>query len=417
MIFVPIGLAALAAGVGGHQIWRRWVAKKQKEASQGPKGPAKPDDGGQADQSVAEVVTVQVTTQDVQACTDSAACVNEPETMEQDVRTFLKRFSSDELENLGVLQPYGARYLLRSNSVDPLIELMKGHTVTRLVAGGRHWFLTSDGEFSNPGSTERRQGSVADLRNPGNVFTTQNLHINPYFNRSQPTQESPSDEDDQAEPVSTQVAAKSKAAQESVHTTPMDRVLVSNLQDHIKEVEEENVRLENKLEKSESTIIEMMADLDQKISQATQVAAEAKEIQKAVQIALGDHIKGLELAAAFPHLKFGPDAERDYANLSGKDSKTVINKLKLLDESALEWHVNGGTMPSWKCDASDESKTVKDNPKLRDQRLFMSYHGDKRYFMWHTSCGKRRIHFRFDGSKPEVEIGYIGKHLETALFP
>ena len=32
MIFVPIGLAAaLAAGVGGHQIWKLWVAKKQKD--------------------------------------------------------------------------------------------------------------------------------------------------------------------------------------------------------------------------------------------------------------------------------------------------------------------------------------------------------------------------------------------------
>ena len=31
MTFVRIGLAALAAGVGGHQIWKRWAASKQKD--------------------------------------------------------------------------------------------------------------------------------------------------------------------------------------------------------------------------------------------------------------------------------------------------------------------------------------------------------------------------------------------------
>ena len=31
MIFVPIGLAALATGVGGLQIWKLWVDKKQRD--------------------------------------------------------------------------------------------------------------------------------------------------------------------------------------------------------------------------------------------------------------------------------------------------------------------------------------------------------------------------------------------------
>ncbi len=31
MIFVRIGLTALATGVGGYQIWKRWVANKQKD--------------------------------------------------------------------------------------------------------------------------------------------------------------------------------------------------------------------------------------------------------------------------------------------------------------------------------------------------------------------------------------------------
>ena len=105
--------------------------------------------------------------------------------MEQDCWAFLERFSSDELKNRGILR--GSRYLLQGTSVDPLIELMKEHNVTRLVAEKRRWFLTSDGEFSNPRSDQGdiRQGRVADLRNPGDVFKGQNRYINPHFDRSQ----------------------------------------------------------------------------------------------------------------------------------------------------------------------------------------------------------------------------------------
>ena len=122
--------------------------------------------------------------------------------MEQDVRTFLKRFSLDELKNLGILQPFSGGYWLRARSVDPLIELMKRHNVTRLVAEERRWFLTSDRQFRNPGSREFKDGNVDDLGNPGDVFTTHNPHINPY-NYRYSIQEPPSDDDDQGEPVST----------------------------------------------------------------------------------------------------------------------------------------------------------------------------------------------------------------------
>ena len=193
----------------------------------------------------------------------------------------------------------------------------------------------------------------------------------------------------------------------------MDRILVANLEDRIKELEADNVRLENKLEESESTIIEEMADLDLKISQATQVAAESKGIQRAVQNALGDRIKRLEREAKFPHLKFGPDAERDYAELSGKHLQLVSNKLVLLNESALEWRVKGGARPKWKCKVTDESDTVKGGQKSSEKRRFKSYHGDTREFMWHARYGNSgRIHLRFDPPY-EVEIGYIGKKIGT----
>ena len=96
-------------------------------------------------------------------------------------RKFLKKFSAAELEKRRILQPHKKNvYLLRAKSVSPLIDLMKEHGVTRLVAEERNWFLTSDGEFANPKYSIKR-GRVEELPNPGGVFDGQNKHINPYF--------------------------------------------------------------------------------------------------------------------------------------------------------------------------------------------------------------------------------------------
>ena len=99
--------------------------------------------------------------------------------MEQDIRTFLKRFSAAELEKRGILQPHKRDvYLLRAGSVYPLLELMKEHSVTRLVVEERNWFLTSDGEFANP-KYSVKHGQVEEF--PKGIFDYQNKHINPYF--------------------------------------------------------------------------------------------------------------------------------------------------------------------------------------------------------------------------------------------
>ena len=99
--------------------------------------------------------------------------------MEQDIRTFLKRFSASELEKRGILHPHKRDvYLLRAGSVSRLLELMKEHGVTRLVAKERNWFLTSDGEFANPKYSIKR-GRVEEF--PKGAFDGQNKHISPYF--------------------------------------------------------------------------------------------------------------------------------------------------------------------------------------------------------------------------------------------
>lgn len=119
----------------------------------------------------------------------------------------------------------------------------------------------------------------------------------------------------------------------------------------------------------------------------------------------------------FPYLEFGPDAADYYENLHGDVLWMVKKRLELLNLSAMEWHVKGGNEPPWKCYARDESDEVKRNPKYRYLRRFRSIHGGKGFFFWHINCGeldgsKGRIHFRFDESTHEIEVGYIGKHLE-----
>ena len=134
--------------------------------------------------------------------------------------------------------------------------------------------------------------------------------------------------------------------------------------------------------------------------------------------------KNSSLAKRFPHfpyLEFGPDAADYYENLHGDVLWMVNERLKLLNLSAMEWRAKGGIEPPGKCGARDESDEVKRNPRYRYLRRFRSFHGGKEFFFWHINCGKLdgnagRIHFRFDEITHEVEVGYIGGHLPTALF-
>ena len=98
------------------------------------------------------------------------------------IKEFLNRFSVDDLARRGILR--GRTRQLRGPSVSPLIALMTAEDVSRLEVGERNWFLTSDGEFHNPLSTEAKSGKFETLDNFGNVFNDQNTSINPYYERS-----------------------------------------------------------------------------------------------------------------------------------------------------------------------------------------------------------------------------------------
>ena len=224
--------------------------------------------------------------------------------------------------------------------------------------------------------------------------------------------------------------ARAEARASQVSTQLDTRILVDLLTERIKEITAENARLEHRLTSAKSKArqaTQACSDLEARVGELgeknTRLEQTLNEREKEISVlkadvaqndptALKSRIETLERAAAFPHLKFGPDAERDYAKLSGKDLQTVNKKLALLDRSALEWCVKGGAKPLWHCEVKDESDTVKEGKKLSEKRRFWSYLGTKELFMLHANIGnKRRIHLRIDPSKREVEIGYIGDHL------
>ena len=109
----------------------------------------------------------------------------------------------------------------------------------------------------------------------------------------------------------------------------------------------------------------------------------------------------------FPNLDFGPDVKPPSGILD-----VALGKLAELDNSVAEWRNVGGAAPRWHCEVTRESKSVRNNATLLNERRFRSRHGSRELFEWHARIGSGfRIHLRFDAETKEVEIGYIGSHL------
>ena len=115
----------------------------------------------------------------------------------------------------------------------------------------------------------------------------------------------------------------------------------------------------------------------------------------------------------FPHLKFGLDVQRHLARLGGAALQTAVNRLESLDRLTAAWRDGSAPAPSEWDIVGDENSKVKEDPMLRDERLFKSYDGTRELFFWHTVFrGGKRIYLRFDSHRYEVVIGYIGPHLK-----
>lgn len=97
----------------------------------------------------------------------------------------------------------------------------------------------------------------------------------------------------------------------------------------------------------------------------------------------------------------------------------VIEQLDLLQQyfSSLKKSFSLNELKHLGIDVSDESDTVKKNPKLKEVRFIKLPDGSKEYFYYHTKFfGKfeSRLYFLPITNSSKCYIGYIGRHLQTA---
>ena len=119
----------------------------------------------------------------------------------------------------------------------------------------------------------------------------------------------------------------------------------------------------------------------------------------------------------FPHLRFGTQVREHLDKIDRGRMPILSRKLTRLDDYAAKWPSTKGHMPPWDNLVRPESTTVRNNPDLANQRVFTSATGRKESYFLHTDIGEGgRIHLRINRAKYLVEIGYIGRHLQTKRF-
>ena len=110
-----------------------------------------------------------------------------------------------------------------------------------------------------------------------------------------------------------------------------------------------------------------------------------------------------------------------YDNPERNHIQKVIEQLDLLQQyfSSLQGKFSLKELKTLGIDVSDESDSVKNNPKLRALRLFTLPDGSRDYFYYHVKFfGKfeTRLHFLPIPNSSKCYFGYIGKHLKTQMY-
>ncbi len=118
----------------------------------------------------------------------------------------------------------------------------------------------------------------------------------------------------------------------------------------------------------------------------------------------------------FPKLVFCGNTEKEFKRMSYSNAmfNRLWDNLKLLNEHILESDSDEELRAKAALDFTDESDSVKNNPKLRRFREFALPGGtQKEFFGLHVKNfpGAFRLHFFPDYQNNKVYIGYFGKHL------
>lgn len=114
----------------------------------------------------------------------------------------------------------------------------------------------------------------------------------------------------------------------------------------------------------------------------------------------------------FPGLDFGMDVKAHIGSIDEGIFRTVLRKLNLLNQAAIEWIDTGGAHPPWKTEVSPESERAKGYDRVIAERTFKDASGASKFFEWHARYGSAgRIHLIADRGSMKIVIGYIGPHL------
>ncbi len=96
---------------------------------------------------------------------------------EAEITQFLKQFDETDLQIRKVLNT--VHNYLNSNSVEPLLKLMKEHEISKLKHGYK-WYLLSSGMFINRFGGYNNETDYRMVRPIGDVFLHTNNEINPF---------------------------------------------------------------------------------------------------------------------------------------------------------------------------------------------------------------------------------------------
>lgn len=116
----------------------------------------------------------------------------------------------------------------------------------------------------------------------------------------------------------------------------------------------------------------------------------------------------------FPHLRFGSDVDDQLAVLPRDILDHLINKLIVLDSAVRDWRRDGTDAPVLPRVHPESERTMQE---YGDRRIFGDVDGTPKEYRLHAMVRSHRIYFVVDQGNKTLEIGYIGEHLPTALFP
>lgn len=117
----------------------------------------------------------------------------------------------------------------------------------------------------------------------------------------------------------------------------------------------------------------------------------------------------------FPHLRFGSDVDGQLSVLPRDILDQLISKLIVLDGAVRDWRRDGSHSPVLPKVHPESERTMQ---RYGDRRVFGDVDGIPKEYRPHVMVGDaHRIHFAVDHGNKTLEIGYIGRHLPTALFP